>query len=149
MLGLVLFFPLGLLMLWTSPRSLQSKAETTAIVLALVAVAGFALVTSDAYNRLVVSRANDQIYDFTVNERGRYRTPQILQFEREIFGAVVSELRHASTAQTDVPLEEQAAEDILRGTVAFERVAEEYGLDPEDVAGIYNKVSRQLAEQRK
>lgn len=148
--GLAAFCPLGLLMLWTSPRSLRAKAGTTAIALVLVLAAVFAIVSTGVYDRLLGSPDSDQMYDFTLNERGRYRTPQILEFEREVFGAVVRELRRISTIRTPSPLtEETPTENISPETLAFEKVADEYGLDPEDVIGIYSKVSSRLAQSRK
>jgi len=146
--ALVLVSPLGLALLWTSPRKTRAKIIGTAIFLALLIGAVGGVVNTGLYKALLHNDGPIGLYDTSLNSRGRYNTPEVLPYEREVFVAVVREARRIKG--TLPPAEEALSiEHIVPEAKAFEIVAEEKQIPVKDVEEIYLKVSRLITKKEK
>ena len=142
--ALILIFPLGLVLLWTSPRDVKTKVLSTALFLAVGIGAVAGAVTTGLYDELVGSRETIGLYDTSLDGRGRYNTPEILPYEREIFSAVVREKRRMSSRLPPAD-EDLSIETIVPETKAFQTVADDKQIPVKDVEAIYLKVSHQIS----
>ncbi|HUV05581.1 MAG TPA: hypothetical protein VMX94_10795 [Armatimonadota bacterium] len=141
--ALVIVPPLGLFMLWKSPWSRLAKVVVSALCVLLIA--GAVVGAARIHNRWSGKKIPECGYDLTMDSRNRYRTPDILPLEREVFNAVVREMRRP---QIISPINAYSAEGPNLSqpqTRAFAIVAERHNLDPDVVAAIYRKVSSHLA----
>ena len=140
-LALIILPPLGLFMLWRSPRVLRVKIIISIIFVLLAGGAVAGIIKSG-----ILGGAQEPPggYDVTLDSRGRYRTQEIFPFERTIFNAVVREMRKLPAEHVSINDELTSLEMVQPERKAFQKVANRYGLDYEDVEAIYIKVSSQL-----
>lgn len=147
-LALLVVPPLGLVMLWKSPRTLRAKIIVSVAFVLFVSIAFGVAVKTRLYERFQAPEIPIGGYDVTRDSRGRYHNPRILPFELEVFSAVVKEMRRLQPAHT-VPDEEITSIYMVQPEAeAFEIVAEKKGLDSQEVKAIYLKVSTLLARSR-
>jgi hypothetical protein len=147
-LALLILPPLGLFLLWRSPRSRRAKIVVTLIFVLLVTGAGAAFVKSGLYGNWANPPMPASGFDVTRDRQGRYQIERVLPFERQIFNEVVREIKKLSestnwTSEKGVNIYSADPE-----TIAFNRIGQRHGLDPEDVGAIYMKVSSGLTGGR-
>ncbi|MBP6963043.1 MAG: hypothetical protein KBC96_01405 [Armatimonadetes bacterium] len=145
--ALVVFAPLGLFMLWKSPRKSRAKAVLT-ILYAFFLTAGLVwAVKTDFYGRYIDrTPPPEDVFDVRLNSRNRYVTPEVMPFEGRVFAAVVKEMRSERPGlDVDMNRDIVDVESLGTHTRAFETVAEQYNLDSDDVQRIYRKVAFLLA----
>ncbi len=148
--SLVIVPPLGLILLWKSPRTLRIKALVSVLLIAFLASALAGAAKFHLRGRLFPPKPTGEMYDVRIDSRNNYLSEEVLPFERKIFAAVVQTMRSEQRDQSvDVQRDIVDVESIGAGTQAFRAVADEYGLDYEDVQKIYRKVSYMLARQMK
>jgi len=146
-LALAIVPPLGLLMLWRSPRNRTAKIVISAICVLLIAGAVVGAVRT--HDRWAAKNIPECGYDVTMNSRNRYRNPQVLPLEREIFSAVVREMRYRDFTTPMDAFNATGPNVAESQTRAFAIVAKRHDMDPEAVAAIYRKVSSRLTPGRK
>jgi len=146
-LGLVILPPLGLFMLWRSSRTLRVKIVVSTVLVLVVGAAVVGLAEVANHKRLAAEDVPPSGFDVTYDSRGHYRNNRILPLERDVFNAVVSEMRRPQPMQAVPPGEIVSEEMVHPEAKAFEVVADRFGLDYEDVKAIYLKVSVQLVEK--
>jgi len=140
--------PLGFFMLWKSRRRPIHKIVVSVLVLVVLAVGVVAAVRMDVYGRMFPPEIPPTTFDVRTDSRGRYINRNISELEREIFNQVVHELRQRGTR---IPRagEELTADMVFQEYAAYEMVAYENGLEPEEVRDIYMKVSLLMMSKRK
>ena len=141
-LALLVVPPLGLFVLWRSPRERRVKIVVSTILAFLIA--GVVVGAARTHDRWAGKRVPEYDYDVTMNSRNRYRTPEILSQERLIFNEVVQETRRSRVNSFMDAYTAEGPNVTQPQTRAFAIVAKRRGLDPDVVAAIYRKVSSQL-----
>lgn len=144
--ALVIMPPLGLVMLWKSPRVLKDKIGVTIIFLIIWAGAGVGALKSNYYGLrpLPVPECG---YNIELDSRGRYVDPRILPHEKDIFDEVIKENERFKKKDPFYVPNSAAVESasmILADGRAYKVVADREGIDVEDVASIHRKVSMKL-----
>lgn len=150
--ALIVLPPLGLILLWKSPRTPRAKLVATLCFLVFVTGAFVGAIKSGAYARYVESRQpREGVYDVRMDSRQNYVSKEVLPFERKIFAAIVREMRLEQEPNTAFDLKQDIADysELQPGLKAYEAVGDEYGLDYEDVERIYHKVSVILGHRLK
>lgn len=148
--ALLLIPPLGLYLLWRSPRTVLVKSVVSVLLIVFLAGAAFGVVKTGIYARITGSDIPPEGFCVDKDSRGHYVIPRILPREGEIFGAVVREMRRDQRMlrpQTDIEI--PSLDAIQPEARAVEIVAEREGLTYEEVQSIYLKVSSLLAKGRK
>lgn len=147
----VLLPPLGLFMLWRSPRRLVPKMAISVFLLLLLGGGIVGAVKTDVYG--LRPRIDPSVeFDVSMNRFNRYRTPQVLPLERKIFGEVVQEMMKVRPFERQKPVDVSEVENpimVMRESKAFQVVADRNYMDVEDVAAIYLKVSSKLGSKSK
>jgi len=147
--ALIIIPPLGLVLLWKSPHTQRVKAAVSILFLVLVTAAFVGAVQTRLYARYV-EHTRPRTIDVRMDSRSNYVSPEILPDEREIFAAIVRQMRISQEqAAVDIHTEIVDIDSISPGTKAFRAVADEYNLDYEDVRKIYRKVSSLLSKKAK
>ena len=121
------------------------KIAVSAVFAVLLIAASAAVVRSSLHEDWLHPRIPASGFDVSRDSRGHYMTKRVLPLERQIFNEVVRQVR-ALSAETNWT--SQRGEGVYSAdpeTIAVNRVAQRHGLDPEDVAMIYLKVSGSLA----
>jgi hypothetical protein len=143
--ALLLVPPVGLLLLWMSPRSRGYKVMVTvATVLFFAALAGVVWVTG-YYEELIEPSVPATGFCYDRDHQGHYRIDRVLPLERKIFNEVVREKRR-NQAELETSLDQtvdRTSDD--PETRAIGTVAERHNLDTTDVQAIFMKVSSKLA----
>lgn len=151
--ALLILPPLGLILLWKSPRTPRAKLVVSVMFVAFLTGAFVGVVRSGLYARYLESRQPPgDVFDVRMDSRNAYVSKEILPFERKIFAAVVRNMRtNSAMEQQNVSVHRDIVDydSISLGTRAFQAVGDEYGLDYDDVQKIYRKVSAILAERTK
>jgi hypothetical protein len=148
--SLVIVPPLGLILLWKSPRTLRIKALVSVLLLVFLTSAFAGAVKTGLHGRLFPPKPTEEMYDVRIDSRNNYVSDEVLPFERKIFAAVVRNMRSDQGNEgVDVQTDIVDIESVGAGTRAFRAVGDEYGLDYEDVQKIYRKVSYTLAKEMK
>ncbi len=149
LLALVIVPPLGLFMLWRSPRSLRAKVAGSVAFLLFLAVGYTTVMETGIYARFTQTEDPAWGYDVSYDSRGRYRTPRILPLEREVFNGVVHEMRTLQAEYTISDEEITSIEMAQPEAKAFEIVAEQHEeLTYDEVKAIYLKVSTLLVGRK-
>lgn len=143
--ALLLVPPLGMLLLWMSPRSRAYKATVTvATILFFAALVGVAWVTG-YYQEMIEPPVPASGFCYDRDRQGHYRIDRVLPFERQIFNEVVREKRRyeketgSSFSQTVGGMIDDPE------TKAIAAVAERNDLDTTDVQAIFMKISAKMA----
>jgi len=147
-LASIILLPLGLFLLWRSPRSIRAKVVISVILVSVLTGVGVGVVTTGTYARLTNDPEPLEGFDVSMDSRGNYKVTKIFPLERKVFNAVVIEMRRAPNRQAVVTEELATIEGMPEGK-AYQAVAEEFGLGVPDVEAIYLKVSSQLAKTRR
>lgn len=148
---LIVIPPLGFVLLWRSPRTQRAKAAASVLFLVFLTTAFVGTVQTGLYTRYVQHRQPPgDVFDVRMDSRSNYVSAEILPYERQIFAAVVRQMRiRQERATGDIHSEIDDIDAISPGTRAFRAVADEYNLDYEDVRKVYRKVSSLLAQKSK
>ena len=149
--ALIIIPPLGLVLLWKSPRTLRAKAAASILFLVFLTAAFVGVVQTGLYTRYVEHRQPPgDVFDVRMDSRSNYVSAEILPYERHIFAATVRQMRvNQERSAADMRAEIVDIDSISPGTKAFRAVADEYNLDYEDVRKIYRKVSSLLSQKVK
>lgn len=146
--ALVILPPLGLYLLWASPRSRWAKAAITIAVLLLFGSLHVTFVKYGIYREWIEPPVPESGFAVTRDSRGQYEIQRILPFERKVFNEVVVEIKRASKDTSWTSLQGSSIYAADPESRAFGTVARRYSLDPADVELIYMKVSSQLSRRR-
>lgn len=149
--ALIIIPPLGLVLLWKSPRTPRAKAAASVLFLVVLTAAFVGAVQTGIYARYVEHKQPPgDVFDVRMDSRNNYVAAEILPYEREIFAAIVRQMRvNQERAAVDIHSDIVDIDSISPGTKAFRVVADEYNLDYEDVRKIYRKVSSLLSQKTK
>lgn len=149
--ALIIIPPLGLVLLWKSPRSPRAKAVASILFLVFLTGAFVGAVQGGLYARYIEhGQPPADVFDVRMDSRSNYVSVEILPYERQIFAAIVRQMRvNQERSAADMHAEIVDIESISSGTKAFRAVADEYNLDYEDVRKIYRKVSSLLSKKAK
>ncbi len=149
--ALIVIPPLGLVLLWKSPRTPRAKLAVSVLFLVFLTGAFVGSIRSGLYERYVQNKQpSGDVFDVRVDSRQVYLSREVLPFERKIFAAVVREMRLNQAPDTpNLTRDIVDLEQVAGGTKAFQAVGEVYGLDYEDVQKIYRKVSYLLLQKQK
>ena len=149
--ALVFLPPLGLVLLWKSPRTLRTKAAVSVLLLVFLTSAFAGAIRTGRYADYIESRhPGKDVFDVRIDSRNHYLSQEVLPFERKIFAAVVRKMRSdQDDGRVDVQMDIVDIESVGTGTRAFRAVGDEYGLDYEDVQKIYRKVSYTITKKMK
>jgi len=146
--ALLILPPLGLYLLWISPRSNRVKVFVTVVLILLLGVGRVAYVKSGIYEKWAEPPIPESGFDVTRDARGRYEIERILPLERKVFNDAVREIKRASKDPSWTSLQGEAIYAADPESRAFSTVGRRYGMDPLDVELIYMKVSSRLARER-
>ncbi len=150
--ALIVLPPLGLILLWKSPRTPRTKLAATLCFLVFVTGAFVGAIKSGAYARYLESRhPSEGVYNVRMDSRQNYVSREVLPFERKIFAAIVSQMRMERGQQAPIEMNRDISDysELQPGLRAYEAVGDAYGLDYEDVEKIYHKVSVILGRKLK
>ena len=133
--------PLGFFRLWTIARTRRTKGIVLVCFVLVMALATVVIFKTGVYSRFKKPEAPVEGYDITHDERGNYRTQEILPFERTIFHEVVVEMRRIQPQFTIPNADLFTIEMVQPEYQAFVIVATRHGMDQDEVKGIYLKVT--------
>lgn len=147
--ALLVLPPLGLFLLWISPkRTRKAKIAITLVFVLLLAGTGAAIIATGYYKNWQEPPVPESGFDVFRTDRGAYRIARVLPFERDIFDEVVKELRKIQKRDGMSYAQTEASEIDDPVAMAVAIVAERHGLDAIDVQAIYTKVSSKLAPRK-
>ena len=146
--ALLILPPLGLYLLWRSPRSNRVKVFVTVVLILLVGVGRVAYVKSGIYEKWAEPPIPESGFDVTRDSRGGYEIERILPLERKVFNDAVKEMRRTSKDPSWTSLQGVSIYTADPESRAFSIIAKRYGLDTSEVELIYMKVSSRLARER-
>lgn len=149
--ALIVIPPLGLALLWKSPRKPRAKVAFTLLYLIFL-TAGFVwAVKTDFYERYIDRTAPpEDVFDVRLDSRNRYVTPEVMPLEGRVFATVVKEMRSERPGlNVNISREIVDVESLDTHARAFEAAAEKHNLDYDEVQSIYRKVSFLLAKKTK
>ena len=142
--ALVILPPLGLLLLWLSPRTNKAKTVITVIYVLLLSIGAVFFLRSDYYGTWVHPRIPASGFDVSRNKQGRYAQTRVFPFEQQIFNEVVYEEKRLSQSSNWTTEQGLAIYSSDPETMAVNIVAKRHNLEPEDVSSIYLKVTSHL-----
>lgn len=132
--------PVGLFLFWRSRRSLWIKTWASIIALIVLGV-----MVSGVWGVIVDARVPSSGYDVSIDSLGRYNTPRILEYEKEIFNEVM-QFKREHSGEPGYAMEDYRNEP---DAFAFMMVAQNNNLSYDDVRAIYWKVSVLLSSKLK